>query len=60
MTGRDDVAILEECERGEDYAKKQYRDAAAQDLPADVRSVVERQYQGYMKALAKQQARVQK
>ena len=46
VTGRDDKAILEEVERGEDYAKAQYRKALEQDLPANVKSVVERQYQG--------------
>jgi uncharacterized protein (TIGR02284 family) len=48
LTDRDDKAILEECERGEDYAKAQYRKALEKDLPADARSVVERQYQGVM------------
>lgn len=46
VSARDDKAILEEVERGEDYAKKQYRDALEEDLPPDVKSVVERQYQG--------------
>ncbi len=46
VTSRDDKAILEECERGEDYAKAQYKKALEQDLPANVRAIVERQYQG--------------
>jgi uncharacterized protein (TIGR02284 family) len=46
ITGRDDMAILEECERGEDYAKAQYRKALEQELPAAAREVVQRQYQG--------------
>ncbi len=46
VTSRDDKAILEECERGEDYAKAQYKKALEQDLPANVRAVVQRQYQG--------------
>jgi len=46
VTHRSDHAILEECERGEDVAKKNYRDALDKELPADVRAVVERQYQG--------------
>jgi len=46
MTSRDDKAILEECERGEDHAKAQYRKALERDLPADIRAVVDRQYQG--------------
>jgi uncharacterized protein (TIGR02284 family) len=48
LTNRDDKAIVEECERGEDYAKAQYRKALEQDLPADTRVVLERQYQGVM------------
>jgi uncharacterized protein (TIGR02284 family) len=46
VTSRDDHAILEECERGEDYAKAQYKKALEQDLPANVRATVQRQYQG--------------
>ena len=43
---RDDRAILEECERGEDYAKAQYKKALEQELPPEVRTLVQRQYQG--------------
>jgi uncharacterized protein (TIGR02284 family) len=39
-----DHAILAECERGEDVAKRSYEKALTQDLPGDVRRVVERQY----------------
>jgi len=46
VTGRDDKAILEEVERGEDYAKAQYRKAVDEALPANVKAVVERQYRG--------------
>ncbi len=44
LSGRDDHAILDECERGEDVAQEAYEMALAQDLPGDVRLVVERQY----------------
>ena len=44
--GMDEAAVLAECERGEDVAKKTYEEALGKDLPADVRSMVERQYQG--------------
>ena len=44
ISGMDDHAILDECERGEDVAKRSYETALAQDLPGDVRRVVERQY----------------
>ncbi len=46
ILGKDDEAILNECERGEDVAVKSYRRALEKDLPVDVRAVVERQYQG--------------
>ena len=36
VTGQDDSAILNEAERGEDAAKKAYKDALAEDLPANV------------------------
>ena len=43
---RDDKAILEECERSEDHAKAAYKKALGKDLPANIRAIVERQYQG--------------
>jgi uncharacterized protein (TIGR02284 family) len=46
VTGMDDGAVLAECERGEDAAKRAYETALQKDLPADVKSLVERQYQG--------------
>jgi len=49
ITGHDDHAILEECERGEDVAIKSYRNALDKVLPPEVRSVVERQYQGVLR-----------
>ena len=47
---RDDLAILEECERGEDVAKASYRKALEKgDLPADIRAVVQKQYEGVIR-----------
>ncbi|CAB3781639.1 PA2169 family four-helix-bundle protein [Pararobbsia alpina] len=46
LSNRDNHAILAECERGEDVAKKRYRDALDKDLPADIRALVELQFQG--------------
>ena len=43
VTGKDDHAILEEAERGEDSAVKNYREALATDLPADFRAIVQKQ-----------------
>ena len=45
---RADHAILADCEKGEDVAKKRYHDALEKDLPADVRIVVEKQFQGVL------------
>ena len=50
VSNRDDLAILEECERGEDVAKAKYRDALEnEDLPQDARAVVQRQYDGVVR-----------
>ena len=46
VTSGDDDAILAECERGEDSAVARYRKALEQSLPADVRSVVQKQADG--------------
>lgn len=44
MTSGDEHAILAECERGEDSAVAEYRDALEhEDLPANVRSVIQEQ-----------------
>jgi len=44
ITGQDEQAILNECERGEDVAKNAYKDALEENLPANVLSVVQNQY----------------
>jgi uncharacterized protein (TIGR02284 family) len=44
ITGKDDGAVISECERGEDFAKERYKKALDTQLPADVRATVERQY----------------
>jgi uncharacterized protein (TIGR02284 family) len=46
ITGMDDYAVLAECERGEDVAKKVYEEALSEDLPADIKTLVQRQYEG--------------
>ena len=46
ITGMNEHAVLAECERGEDTAKHAYEAALKQDLPTDVRTIIERQYQG--------------
>lgn len=49
VTSRDEVDILEECERGEDVAKAAYRKALDESLPEEIRAVVQRQYDGVMR-----------
>jgi uncharacterized protein (TIGR02284 family) len=45
VTGEDEGAVISECERGEDSAKRNYEDALAdENLPGNIRSLVERQY----------------
>jgi uncharacterized protein (TIGR02284 family) len=46
MTGMSEHAVLAECERGEDAAKAAYEAALQKSSPADVRILVERQYEG--------------
>ena len=43
VASRDDKAILEECERGEDYAKKAYTDALKENMPSSAQQVVTKQ-----------------
>jgi uncharacterized protein (TIGR02284 family) len=44
VTGKDEHSILEECERGEDSAKENYREAMEETLPPQVLNLVNRQY----------------
>ncbi len=46
LSGYSDHAILDECERGEDAALERYRDALKQPLPADLMTLVQKQYEG--------------
>ena len=51
LTSKDNKAVLNECERGEDYAVKSYQTALkATDLPSNLKSVIEKQYQGVQEA----------
>lgn len=49
LAGYTDLAMLQECERGEDTAVKRYRQALEQNLPPVVRLVVQRQYDGALR-----------
>lgn len=44
ITGNDEQAILNECERGEDSAKSNYKDALGNNLPGHIQDVVQEQY----------------
>lgn len=46
LAGYSDLNMLEEAERGEDAALARYQEALNQDLPAEVRAVVQKQYEG--------------
>ncbi|MGP1716557.1 MAG: PA2169 family four-helix-bundle protein [Methylophilus sp.] len=46
LTSNDNLAVLNETERGEDVALAAYRKALEQELPADVRALILRQVEG--------------
>ena len=46
ITGKNESAIVDECERGEDSAKSNYEEALKKQLPSDLLSIVETQYAG--------------
>lgn len=50
VTGKDEAAILNECERGEDTAKMAYQEAQGHDLPDYVRETIQNQYQSVLTA----------
>jgi uncharacterized protein (TIGR02284 family) len=49
VSGKDEKSILNECERGEDVAKKRYSEALEKELPLHARELVQRQYQGVLR-----------
>ena len=44
VTGKDDHAVLNEAERGEDVAKNAYKSALEKNLPANVKATIQNQY----------------
>lgn len=50
LSGKDDHAILAECERGEDSAVRNYQQVLQEDLPNDLRKVIEAQYRQILAA----------
>ena len=52
ITSKDRESILNECERGEEYAVKAYQTALqAEQLPGQLKPIIEKQYQGVREAL---------
>ncbi|WP_044238657.1 PA2169 family four-helix-bundle protein [Chondromyces apiculatus] len=49
VTGRDDTAILNECERGEDFAKAAFKKAMEKSLPAEMQTVIQQAAQSVQK-----------
>lgn len=50
VTGKNEQAILNECERGEDHAKAAYTNALEYNLPANVADVIRQQSQAIQAA----------
>ena len=44
LTGHDDAGIINECERGEDAAINTYQDIMKKPLPAEVMTIISREY----------------
>jgi len=50
ITGKDEQAVLNECERGEDSARNTYKDALDDDLPTYIMDTVRNQYDSIVQA----------
>jgi uncharacterized protein (TIGR02284 family) len=50
VSKNEDTAIISEAEAGEDAAKKAYSEAIAKPLPAEVKAVIQKQYEGVLEA----------
>lgn len=50
VTGGDEKAIVAECERAADSAKETYEAALRENLPVEVRAIVQRQFAGIREA----------
>jgi uncharacterized protein (TIGR02284 family) len=44
IPGKNETAIIDECERGEDAAMEAYQEALKKNLPSDLLDIVEEQY----------------
>jgi uncharacterized protein (TIGR02284 family) len=50
LSKNEDTAIINEAEAGEDAAKKAYSEAIAKPLPAEVKALIQKQYEGVLEA----------
>jgi uncharacterized protein (TIGR02284 family) len=50
VTGKDEKAVLNECERGEDSAKSTYKDALENPFPSYISDVIRNQYESIQMA----------
>ena len=50
ITGKDEQAVLNECERGEDSAKNTYKDALEKPFPTAILNVIRDQYESIQMA----------
>jgi uncharacterized protein (TIGR02284 family) len=50
LASKDRKRILEECERGEDYAVSAFKKALDHDLPPNLRQIVQQEYQQIQQA----------
>jgi uncharacterized protein (TIGR02284 family) len=46
ISNNDNAAVLEECERGESAALIAYENALREEMPGDLRALLEKQYEG--------------
>ena len=46
LTDKDNLAVLEECERAEDIALAAYKDALKEEMPENLRSLITQQLEG--------------
>jgi uncharacterized protein (TIGR02284 family) len=52
IAGQSDMSVIKEVERGEDAAAKAYQKTLQEQLPGNLREVIERQYDSLLKAHA--------
>ncbi len=50
VSGKDEGAILSECERGEDVAKAEYKKALETELPAYIHQTLQQQFGAVLEA----------